>query len=244
MTNVLRISLTTILVLVLAACVSNTVSTTNRDTSQPANNSTARKTPLVENTDSIGAVQEALGNFGYQPGRTDGIFEEGTKKAIRNFRRDANLNRGDKIDERLLTSLGILDSEKFPNGNIFVIDQRAKKLESHLKPMTRTQLVSFLPKLAVQDRKQIDLVYKRPKSIVFVVYSDLSVGDTVVTFASNIRQGKRNSWSQKYRYKIEENTPIRPLIIINEFETGNPMFIIHELFVNRKKIAVRLTRAN
>jgi peptidoglycan hydrolase-like protein with peptidoglycan-binding domain len=186
----------------------------------------------------------ALSKFGYRPGDADGNLGNGTKREIEKFRVDVALPAGDQINEPLLSALGVLDLENYPNATILVVDRRAGELNETLGAMNKAEILDYLPELHKMDKRKIDLAFSRPKSIVFIIYQTLPKGTKIKTFASNILNGTRNSWSQSYDYVVQGDTKTGPMIIVNEFETGNPMYLYHELFDGDKLIARRLTRAS
>ncbi len=198
---------------------------------------------ILSDKETIRAVQSALSSFGYRPGSADGINGNGTKREIKKFRRDAALTVGNHIDEPLVHALGIRNIESNYDASIFVVNEPSHILGKRLEKLEKSQIVDELAKIIKKDRKRIDLVYSKPKSIVFVIYSQLNPGVSIRTYASNIIGGEPNSWSQSYRYTVDESTPTAPMIIINEFETGNPMYLVHKLFINNNLAATRLTRA-
>jgi hypothetical protein len=51
-------------------------------------------------------VQQKLASGGYYNGEIDGIIGEGTRRAIRNYKRDNNLPVDGRIDDQLLASMG------------------------------------------------------------------------------------------------------------------------------------------
>jgi hypothetical protein len=51
-------------------------------------------------------VQQQLAAGGYYHGEVDGIIGEGTRRAIRNYKRDNNLPVDGRIDDQLLASMG------------------------------------------------------------------------------------------------------------------------------------------
>lgn len=189
-------------------------------------------------------VQSALKEFGYSPGPIDGVSGPGTLRAVKRFQAATAIPATGELTPALLVNLGIQDVTEVPTATILVIDEGSDVLAEQIGRMDKAELLEYLPVLASRDTKQIDLNFHRPKSIVFIIYSKLPTGTYVSTYASNIIDGKRNRWSSTFPYTVGEDTPTQPLIIINEFETGNTMFLVHQLFVGRKKVAARVTRAH
>ena len=52
-------------------------------------------------------VQMALQSEGYDPGRADGVMDENTRAAIRDFQRDNNLVVTGSVDEKTASLLGV-----------------------------------------------------------------------------------------------------------------------------------------
>lgn len=194
--------------------------------------------------ETVRQVQSVLAEFGYSPGSADGVVGRRTERAISAFRKDTGVGEGHAVDLALLLALGIEKQATTHSAAIYVSTEPSHELGSRLEKLKRDDLLSELDKLALSDRKQIDLEFSPPKSIIFVVYSPLEDKEVVRTVASNIISGKKSAWSETYNYPIGDWVPTEPLVIINEFETSNPMFIVHEMWVGRELVATKLTRAH
>ncbi len=58
--------------------------------------------------DDVKALQEALRHCGYNPGQTDGIFGEKTKRAVKRFQKDHDLKVDGIAGEKTQSALGII----------------------------------------------------------------------------------------------------------------------------------------
>jgi peptidoglycan hydrolase-like protein with peptidoglycan-binding domain len=57
--------------------------------------------------DDMSAVQQALKARGYDPGRSDGVADDNTREAIRDFQKDTELPMTGMVDERTAQNLGL-----------------------------------------------------------------------------------------------------------------------------------------
>lgn len=57
--------------------------------------------------DDMHVVQQSLKSEGYDPGREDGVADDNTRKAIRDFQRDKELPMTGVIDQRTAANLGV-----------------------------------------------------------------------------------------------------------------------------------------
>ena len=56
---------------------------------------------------------------------------------------------------------------------IFVVNESSYKLGRRLEKLKKEQVLDEFLKLAKKDKKNIDLIYSKPKSIVFVIFHQL-----------------------------------------------------------------------
>lgn len=200
--------------------------------------------PFFTDKDSVRVVQAALTSFGYAPGPADGAAGRRTKVAIREFRHDAALPDGDLISERLLRALGLRASESPYKGGIYVSIENPNALGARLAALEPEEILAELTLLKQRSANHIDLNFSKPKPIVFVVYYPLKERALITTHASNIINGKKNDWNAAYNYPTVDDVPTEPLVIINEFETSNRMFLVHKLMVDGEVVTEKLTRAH
>ncbi len=74
------------------------------DTSSNSNSSTSGKSVSKS---VVKSVQKALNELGYDCGKADGIMGSKTKKALKQYQKDNNLDVDGKIGEEVLESLGL-----------------------------------------------------------------------------------------------------------------------------------------
>ncbi len=211
---------------------------------QPVARPAAELGERIDDLKVVSLVQAELTRFGYKPGPVDGVIGASTKRAIAAFRRDSGLPSGKIITKKLLDTLGLPDWKHETHGTILAYQTRAKSLEKIIVAKSRLELISYLPRLRGDSVRNVRSSFNVPKSFVFIVYDAIEDGAIVETWVSGITDGRKNSWFNSFKYKIDETTPTEPLIIINEFGTPGPMFLVHKLFVNGKLIATRYTRAS
>ncbi|MBB6445121.1 S41 family peptidase [Bacillus benzoevorans] len=72
--------------------------------------------PLAKdmNSEQVKNVQSILTNIGYEPGRTDGYFDNGTETAVKAFQMENNLPANGRVDEKTAKALEqkVIDEQK------------------------------------------------------------------------------------------------------------------------------------
>ena len=187
-------------------------------------------------------IQQALAEYGYRPGPADGLFGKRTKQSIEQFQREYRLAITGEADIETAVQLGIRQYAPLYSAEIIVVTDSAKKVSAEISKRDHAAVLNYLLELRDRSKNKIDMVFERPKTVVFVVDEDLEVDDVVVTQIEVIRRDNPK-WVENFYYEIAEDTPTEPLLIINQAEAGWELQLTHRAILNGKVIGLKRTRA-
>jgi len=187
-------------------------------------------------------IQSALLEYGYRPGPADGLFGSKTERAIRQFQNEFRVDETGRADEQTAYQLGMFSEEAFAQTEIFVLNTPTDEIAARLTGLDRIGVANALEELRKQSLSKINMVFEKPKTVIFVSVADFQPGDIVFTQIEVIRKD-RPMFYENFYYEISEDTPTEPLVIINEAEAGWELQFTHRIGVNGKIIGQKRTRA-
>lgn len=198
--------------------------------------------PAAEPDPLVQRIQQLLLDYGYKPGPADGDPGRRTVDAIKLFQKEFRLPVNGEPSTNTAYQLGDPDYSLFTSAEIIVVNRRSAKVAAQLQNASHAEVINTLAELSGENLSKIDMVFERAKSVVFVVDADLKPGDMVMTQIEVIR-AELPLYYENFYYEIEADTPVEPLVIINDAEAGWELQFTHRVFVNGVLIGQKRTRA-
>jgi len=196
----------------------------------------------AEPSDLLLLIQQQLVAFGYNPGTPDGLAGTKTTQAIKQFQAEFRDEVTGAADATTAAELEVpFYSAPLP-GAIYVLADDVNDISYQMLRQDQLHLPAYLLGLSRRSLAHIDMDGAHAKTVVFVLDGDLKPGDVITTQFENIRL-KLPKYYENFYYEIKSDTPVHPLVIVNQVEAGWELQITHRMFRNGELVAEKRTRA-